>query len=870
MSAGAEEMRAAEAVQRGLALHQQSRLDEAQACYRQALQWQAHNADALHFLGVIALQRSEIDTALDLISRATMFAPRNAAALNNLGNAQSQAGWHERAVESFGRAIGLQPDFADAYYNRGNSQRQLRQPQAAVDSYDVALRLRPDYVNAYNNRGLALVELTRYEAALESYRLALVLKPDFGDAHRNCGTALLILARYESAATSYRAAIGCAGGDAVAHKGLGDALRELKEFRGALASYDNAIACRGDYAQAHHGRALTLGELGQYEAAVASFDRAVALNPQDPETYYDRGNALRELGRNAAAVSSYDEAIARDARHFRACNNRGLVLAALRRYEDAVASYDRAIAASADYAAAHSNRGAALCALGRYELAAASYARAITLDPDNAAAHNNLGNALRELKQYEAAIASYDRAIALDSKFKPVHGECLHTKMQICDWREWHGEVSQLIAGIERNEPVANPFFLLAASDSPEAQRKAAEIWVRDQYPADRRLASPPRRPASERIRLGYFSADFHDHATMHLMAGLFEEHDRAKFDIKLVSFGVPSDDPVRHRLLTACEHIIDVRTKSDHEAALLARDLGIDIAIDLKGFTEDHRLGIFAARAAPLQVSYLGYPGTTGASYIDYLLADRTLVPPDSLSHYSEKVAYLPHSYQVNDRHRRIAEMTYDRESVGLPAAGFVFCCLNNTYKITPDTFSSWVRILRAVPGSVLWLFAQHAGTIENLRREARQRGIEPERLVFAKRVPAPEHLARLRVADLFIDTWPCNAHTTASDALWAGLPVLTCAGRSFAGRVAASLLTALDLPELVTGSPEEYEGLAVALATDPSRLGALKSKLAHARLTKPLFDTRLFARHLESAYRSMMERHRAGLPTEHLYIKE
>jgi predicted O-linked N-acetylglucosamine transferase (SPINDLY family) len=364
---------------------------------------------------------------------------------------------------------------------------------------------------------------------------------------------------------------------------------------------------------------------------------------------------------------------------------------------------------------------------------------------------------------------------------------------------------------------------------------------------------------------VGYFSADFSNHATLHLLAGLFEHHDRVKFEVTAFSFGPESQDPMRRRLEAACE-FIDVRERPDREVALLARERQIDIAVDLKGFTQDCRPGIFALRAAPVQVSYLGYPGTLGAPYMDYLIADRVLIPPESAQFYSEKIVYLPDSYQVNDAARVIAERVFSRAELGLPAAGFVYCCFNNNYKITPATFDGWMRILRQVPGSVLWLLEDNAGAAGNLRAAAEARGVSAARLVFAPRLPVADHLARQRAGDLFLDTLPCNAHTTASDALWAGLPLLTCLGESFAGRVAGSLLAAVGLSELITGSQAEYEALAVGLARDPGRLAGIRTRLAAQRLTAPLFNTELTTRRLEAAYEALVERHRAGLVPGHM----
>ena len=370
------------------------------------------------------------------------------------------------------------------------------------------------------------------------------------------------------------------------------------------------------------------------------------------------------------------------------------------------------------------------------------------------------------------------------------------------------------------------------------------------------------------KIRIGYFSADYYDHVVMHLMAELFERHDRSKFELIAFSFGPESNDEMRRRVATSFDEFIDVRNKSDKDVALLSRDLEVDIAVDLMGFTANGRPGIFALRAAPIQVNYLGYSGTMGADYIDYIIADPIVIPEESKQYYCEKIVYLPNSYQVNSK-RSISDKAFTRAELGLPPMGFVFCCFNSNYKITARVLDCWIRILKKVEGSVLWLFESDAKAASNLRQEVLTRGVNPERLIFAKRLPLlGEHLARYRSADLFLDTLPYNAHATASDALWAGLPVLTCLGETFAGRVAASLLNAIDLPELVTTTPEAYEAFAIELATHPDRLKEIKQKLAKNRLTTPLFDTELFTKHIQTAYIAMYERYHAGLAPCDIYV--
>jgi predicted O-linked N-acetylglucosamine transferase (SPINDLY family) len=706
--------------------------------------------------------------------------------------------------------------------------RNLPQPEAAASN------LPATQAQARFKEGFALHNIGQLAQAQAIYHQALKLQPRHFDSLHMLGVLAGQTNNPTQAVEWISKAIEVNPNIASAYSNLGNALNALKRHQAAIASYDKAIAIKPDYANAYASRGKAWYELKQYQAAVASYDKAIAIKPDHADAYCDRGAALKELKLHQAAIASFDKAMAIKPDHALACCNCGVAWYELKQYQAAIDRYDRAIAIAPDYADAYANRAAALI----------------------------------ELKQYQAAVHSYDRAIALRPGYEFLYGRRLHTRMRICDWSDTKNQVTELIQRIQRREKASPPFPVLALSAALPLQRIAAEIHVNQNHPARLELGRISKRSNGEKIRIGYFSADYHNHATAYLMAELFAQHDRSRFELVAFSFGPDMADEMRTRIVAAFDKFIDVRHQSDKEVALLSRRLGVDIAVDLKGFTQDERAGIFAYRAAPLQVNYLGYPGTMGADYMDYLIADKTLIPETSQQHYAEKIAYLPNSYQVNDTQRRISDKVFTREELGLPRSGFVFCCFNNNYKITPSTFDGWMRILNQVEGSILWLIEDNPTAASNLRREAEQRGVNPERLVFANRLPMPDHLARHRAADLFIDTLPYNAHTTASDALWSGLPVLTCSGEAFASRVAASLLTAIDLPELITTTQEEYEALAVELATNPERLKAIKKKLERNRLTTPLFDTKLFTKHIEDAYSQMVERYQANLAPDHIYV--
>jgi predicted O-linked N-acetylglucosamine transferase (SPINDLY family) len=631
----------------------------------------------------------------------------------------------------------------------------------------------------------------------------------------------------------------------VLHNIAGALNARLGRFERAVALYDIAVTLAPDYFEALNNRGNALRDLGRLTDALASFDAALALHPAYEESHMNRGITLAAMKRHDEALASYGKAIQLNPARAESYNNRGNALQALNRPDDALADFDKATALNPAFTDAFVNRGNTLKALNRLEDALASYDSALTLQPGSAEAWNNRGVTLKFLKRPDEARQSFEKALELKPGYAMALAETLYMKAHLCDW-----------TGIARGEELAQlalagqvvpPFYMLPIDDDPARQLVYAQNWAKERYGVGRPATFKPRKPGAK-IKIGYFSADFHNHATMCLMIRLLELHDKGRFEIHAFSYGPDSDDPMRKRVLAAVDDFHEVAKLSDQQIAELSRAQGIDIAIDLKGFTETSRSGIFAHRPAPVAVNYLGFPSTMGADFIDHIIADRVIVPEADQRHYAEKLAWLPNSYQVNDSDRAVSGKVFRRADLGLPELGFVFCSFNNNYKITPAEFDIWMRLLGKVEGSVLWLLQDNEWAAANLKREAAARGIDPARLIFAERAPNAEHLARQRCADLFLDTFKVNAHTTASDALWAGLPIVTKLGNSFVARVAGSLLHAIGLPELVTETNEAYEALALDLATNPAKLTAIREKLAANRLTTPLFDTARYTSDFET----------------------
>ncbi len=691
---------------------------------------------------------------------------------------------------------------------------------------DEAIKIDPAPETIYN-RGCALQNLRRHDEALLCFQRTIALRPDFVDALVNCGISQLALRRHADALESFDKVLTSIPADAEAWNNRGNALLELGRPAEALTSLDKALALKLDYANAWNNRGVALQRLNRHPDAIQSLQRALAIDPRLASAYNNRGNSSMALRHYEAAYADFERASALDPNFVEPIINRATVLVALRRVDEGLALYDRALG----------------------------------LRPDNIEALRNRANAFVVQKRFEDAARDCEKILTLDPAFKFMKGIAAHNRLQSCDWRGYRVIRGEIDRDLRSGAAVIPPFEYLALSPSPADQYACARIFAGDKYPPPVEKLWRGDNYRHERIRVAYLSADFRNHAVPSLAAGIFEHHARDRFETIALSFGKEKSGAMRARLEHAFERFIDVERRSDDEIARLMREMEIDIAVDLMGYTGDCRPAILNLRPAPLQINYLGYPGTMGADHIDYIIADRIVIPENEREHYVEKVAYLPGCYLPHDSRRSLAGSAPSRTKCGLPERGFVFCSFNNTYKLSPDLFDIWMRLLHTVQGSMLWLAQGNAAAMRNLKAEAASREIPADRIIFAPYLPSgDEHLARLGAADLFLDTLPFNGHTTTMDALWAGLPVLTCKGTSFAGRVAASVLSAAGLPELIADSFASYEACATALAHDPSALSKIKTKLIGNRTASPLFDTRAFTRNLEAAYVAMWERQQRG----------
>jgi protein O-GlcNAc transferase len=811
-------------IERVQRLLEQGRYGESAARCERLLSARPLHADALELLGVARIGMGRVPEGIVCLENAAALNPGKPGVLERLGEALLRCGQAQRAADAFRRAIERGAPSATLLYNLGLAQQSAQDSAGAMDSYRRCLALNPQLAEAHNNLGTLLDLAGRPTEAIDCFNAALTCRPDYVRALTNLGKVQRQVGHAAEAIDTLEKALAAAPDHPPALGNLAAALADLERPDEAAERARRAIELEPRIAEAHFHLGRALLARGEAEAAIASLREAVTLKPDLTDAQVLLAHTLLQDGRLAAAMQQLY----------------------------------RAIAVKSELSDLHVLLGIALFRAERVEEAIASLDRALAIDPGCLKAHLFRSWALQYLNRFMDAAQSCEQAAALVRDDPEIMSSLLVCYTRTCDWQRAAQQLQRIREAPQGLEG-ANPFVLLGLSDDPAEQLRAARGWGAHLLSGREPLGATVRYD-HRRIRIAYLSSDFYNHATSFLIAELFELHDRAAFEIFAASFGPDDQSAIRSRIAAACNEFMDVRGSSDREIARALREREIDILVDLKGYTAWARAEILAYRPAPVQVNYLGYPGTMGVSLVDYLIADRFLIPADERRFYSESIVYLPDSYQANDRRRAAAAANSARGDWGLPDDAFVFCSFGNAWKITEPVFEVWMRLLQAIPGSVLWLLDGNQWSDVKLRAEALRAGVEPGRLVFSPRAASAVHLERHRHADLFLDTIPVNAHTSASDALWCGVPVVTCAGRSFAARVAGSLLHAVRSGELIAASLEEYEQLACALAQDRSRLRRIRARLLRDREILPLFDTPVFCRHLESAYQRMWAMQQRG----------
>ena len=818
-----------------LNLYEQRQL-EAVVEQAQALTHQYPKAFGLwNIIGAANKGLGQVVEASEAFKKVTELNPSYVDGFSNLGVTLHRQGKLDEALEAYKKALLIKPDSAEIQCYIGNSLKNQGKLEKAVEAYKSAIELKYDYTDAHNNLGIALKDQEKLDDAIEAYKKALSVDPKYVYAHYNLGKVFQTQGKLEKAIEAYKMALSLKPDYADVHNNMGAALKDQFKLEEAIQAYNNAISLKPDYAEAYSNMGAALNDQGKLEEAIEAYKMALSLRPDYAEAYYNMGNTLKDQGK----------------------------------LEEANAVYKRALNLKPNYAEAYQNIGVTLKDQGKLEEAIEAYKMALALRPNYAEAYYNMGNALKDQGKLKEAIEVYKSVLEVKPDFAEAHAQKLFLQAHLCDWNAIYQDGNSILELGTLKKDI-QPFTVLALEDAPDRHRFRSELYASTKFP--KRNLQPPARPVekSDRLRIGYFSADFKEHPVAYLMAKVFEIHDRNLFEVFGYSIGLPKMDEMRKRLTSSFDIFRDLHNIGDAEVVKTVREEELDIAIDLTGYTQNTRSGLFSHRLAPVQINYLGYPGTLGAEFMDYIIADQILIPQDYQKFYSEKPIYLPHQYQAQDDSLVVSKKLLSREKLGLPEQGFVFCAINNNYKISPREFDIWMNLLHQVEESVLWLLEGNKWARQNLENEAKARGINSDRIIFTKKVPFDIYLSQFRQADLYLDTFNYNAGSTASNALWAGLPLITMPGKSYSARMASSLLHALEMPELIANSEKEYGELALGLAKNRKKLNAVRKKLSRNIKTAPLFQTERFTRNFEKGLRAAYSNYFEGKAPEVIFVQD
>jgi protein O-GlcNAc transferase len=870
-----------QAYQLAVQLQQAGQWQRAEEIYQQILQADPQLHEVWYARARLFLERGDIAQAALYIEQAIKLAPTRGNYYNDWAILLNQLGNTQAAIHAFSQAVQLTPEMLEYRENHAKALALSAHWPAAMEAWREICRLSPHSASHWFSLAEACDAAGEPQATIEAYRRACELKPDFLEAYNNLGIVLQKQNDFKNAVAAYERALSLKPelvptriNLAMAYQKLGDRESAIRELR-IVRKYDPL------HTQAAAQLAALLVDCDYAAEAQTLFAEAAELNLDNVWLDIAQGNWHLKQGRHTDALTYFDIAISKQPTLAEAHFGKAGVLHWMQKYREAAKVCQAAIQQGIEYAPLLNSFAVALFHLEKPTEAIRAQREAIQLDPNNASFRFNLAQFLSDQEQFEESIQYFESAIAIDPTIQCVKLDKIHAQQMTCDWSGIEESTNELRKGWHPNggdsfENSLAPFAWIALplETSASSQLACAELKIRyiksERGPLVIRSGVTRNALANAKLKIGYLSADFHEHATCYLLAELLEQHDRKELSIHAYSYGKRDESVMRQRIVASVDKFVDVRLLSDLDAAKRIAADEVDILVDLKGHTKYGRMGILSYRPAPVQAHYLGYPGTTGSDFIDYLLADTFVIPPDQRVHYTEQVVYLPGCYQVNDSKRQATEHSRTRAEYGLPEQGFVFCSFNNNYKITEPMFNVWMQLLRDIPNSVLWLLEGNRFAATNLRREISQRGVAEQRVVFAPFVSTPDHLARYRVADLFLDTFPVNAHTTASDALWMGCPVLTMAGETFVSRVAGSLLNTLQLPELITTTWQDYATMALRLATQVDFLNSIRNRLLQNRETSGLFNAARFARNIERAYRQMWSLHVAGETPRSFAVEE
>jgi predicted O-linked N-acetylglucosamine transferase (SPINDLY family) len=830
-------------LEQGINKHKLGKINEAEKLYQQVIKNAPGHFDALQLLGSIEVIKKNYAGSITYLKRAIKTNPFDAKCHNFLGVVLEENGQHDEALISYQNAVLNNSSYAEAYFNMGNVLQKLKLFDEAVESYSKVTAIEPGHSNAYFNCGNALGMIGRYDEAITSHAKAIEIDPKYKEAFTNIGSILQKQGNFTASEEYYLKAIEIDPAFIEAHYNLGNLFKEQKQFEKALISYDQVLKIKPDFGLAYNNVGTILQDLGDLDNAAAYYVKAIETSPSSNADVY---------------------------------NNLGVLLKSQKNLDAALSYFEKAITIKSDYAEAYNNMGATLEAQGDIEKALSSYDLALKIQPDFVGAIVNKGAILNKIGLPDLALIDYEMAFALDPTFNYLLGTIINTKQELSDWNNWETYFIALKNGIQQGQKVSPPFTTFLLIDNPDIQHKAAILFAQDRYVERKKLAPISRKSPEKKIKLGYFSSDFYHHPVSDAIIEQIKNHDRTKFELFAFSFK-HQNDFMQANLKKAFDHFIEVDKIDDAGVVKLACSHGIDIAFDLCGHTSEPRPGLFSMRVAPIQVNYIGYPGSIGSKCIDYFIADKNLTPKENQPFFTEKIAYVPYFHTYNSQ-RQISTKTISRAQFGLPDEGFIFTCQNVNRKITPEVFNIWMEILRAIPESVLWLCETNSVATNNLKKEAQARGVDSNRLIFTKRESVPpnqendrigRYLAMYSLADLYLDTWPYTSSTTAMDSLYAGLPILTKQGSSTVSRMGSTALSHFKLNELIANSTQEYFNIAIDLATNPKKLNAIKNKLAKNKSLAPMLNSINIVCNLEKIYTTMYERYHSGLLPDHIDLE-